>query len=182
MIELDHKLFLFLNSLRSPFLDWLMWTASLKLVWVPLYLMMVWLLARRFGHRVWIPLALVPLLVLITDQGSGIVKRLVERPRPCHEPALAGLVQTVRGHCGSMYGFFSAHAANTAGIAAFTARLTGKRWYTWLVMAWVFLVSYSRIYLGAHYPGDVLCGALYGVPAGLAMAMLAETINKRIKQ
>ncbi len=182
MVELDHKIFLVLNSLHTPFLDKVMWTVSMRVVWIPFYILIIWLLAAKYGKRVWIPLALVPVLVVLTDQGSNLLKNLVERPRPCHEPALAGLVHTVKGHCGGMYGFVSAHAANTFGIAAFTIPLLQRRWFTWTVIIWALIVSYSRIYLGVHYPGDVLGGALLGLVSGGALAWIAAKLNKSIKK
>jgi len=155
---------------------------SMRPVWIPFYVLIAWLLVLKYGKRVWIPIALVPVLVLLTDQGSNLLKNLVERPRPCHEPLLEGLVHTVNGRCGGMYGFVSAHAANTFGIAAFTIPLLRRNWYTWTVIIWAVIVSYSRIYLGVHYPGDVLGGALLGLAAGAALAWTAQIINKNIKQ
>lgn len=182
MVELDRTIFLFLNSLHTPFLDRVMLAVSMRTVWIPFYILIAWLLILKYGKRVWIPLALVPVLVLLTDQGSNLLKNLVERPRPCHEPLLEGLVHTVNGRCGGMYGFVSAHAANTFGIAAFTIPLLRRNWYTWTVIIWAVIVSYSRIYLGVHYPGDVLGGALLGLAAGAALAWTAQIINKNIKQ
>lgn len=182
MVELDRTIFLFLNSLHTPFLDRVMLVVSMRTVWIPFYILIAWLLILKYGKRVWIPLALVPVLVLLTDQGSNLLKNLVERPRPCHEPLLEGLVHTVNGRCGGMYGFVSAHAANTFGIAAFTIPLLRRNWYTWTVIIWAVIVSYSRIYLGVHYPGDVLGGALLGLATGAALAWTAQIINKNIKQ
>ena len=182
MVELDQKIFLFLNSFHSPFFDEVMWILSLKAVWIPLYLAIIWMVFRRYGKRVWIPLILVPVLVLIDDRGSSIIKNLIARPRPCHEPALAGMVYTVKGYCGGMFGFVSGHAANSFGIATYTALLLRQRWYSWSIFIWAVLVSYSRIYLGVHYPGDIIGGAILGLLAGTGLAWAAEKMDKSIKQ
>lgn len=182
MIELDQKLFLFLNSLHSPFFDTVMRILSLKTVWIPLYLAIIWMIARKYGKRAWIPLMIIPVLVLIDDQGSTMLKNLTQRLRPCHEPALAGLVHTVNGHCPGMYGFISGHAANSFGVAAYSASLLGRRWYTWSIFVWAALVSYSRIYLGVHYPGDVIAGVTLGLLAGTGLAWIAQRMIKNVKQ
>ncbi len=182
MIELDRSIFLFLNSLHTPFLDEVMWIVSMKVVWIPLYLAIIWMIFRSYGKRVWIPLALVPVLVLIDDQGSTLIKNLTARPRPCHEPALSGMVHTVNGYCSGMYGFVSGHAANSFGIAAFSSAIINKRWFSWAIFLWAAIVSYSRIYLGVHYPGDVLGGALLGLAAGAGLAWTAAKLNKNIKR
>lgn len=181
MVELDRTIFLFLNSLHTPLLDRVMWVLSMRSVWIPFYVLIIWLLASIYGKRVWIPLVLVPVLVLLTDQGSNLLKNLVERPRPCHEPALAGMVHTVKGYCGGMYGFVSGHAANTFGLAAFTIPLLRRRWFTLTVIIWATAVSYSRIYLGVHYPGDILGGTLLGLVSGSVLARTAIKLDKSIK-
>ena len=122
----------------------------------------------------------VGLLILVTDRvSSGLVKPFVHRLRPTHEPALEGLVDLCRGYRGGLYGFFSSHAANTFGLCTFVS-LVLRHWRsTFALAAWAMLSSYSRIYLGVHYPGDILCGMLFGIVAGLGIYMLYHSILVR---
>ncbi len=179
MIETDQKIFLFLNSLHTPLLDQVMWVLSMKSVWIPLYLFMIWLLVPRWGKKIWIPVVMALLLVLLTDRLTVLIKYLAARPRPCNEPALEGMVQLVRNHCSRGFSFVSGHASNSFALALYTALLLRKKWYTLMIMTWVLLVSYSRIYLGVHYPGDIAGGLILGLLTGTLMASLALLIEKR---
>jgi undecaprenyl-diphosphatase len=165
IIELDQKLFLLLNSANSAFFDFMMLWLSDKFIWFPLYLFLIYLLYRDFGKSFWKPLLLIIIAVGLADLTSvHLFKNVFLRLRPCHEPLLEGLVHLVNGKCGGQYGFVSSHAANTSAIA-FSAMLVWRkeRKITGLLLIlWSVVVSYSRIYLGVHYPGDVLGGFLLG--------------------
>lgn len=165
--ELDRDLFLFLNSLNSPFWDEMMYVISAKLTWVPLYLFMLALFIRGHGRKAIVIFLFAIAAITISDQTSvHAFKEVFMRLRPCREPALEGLVHIVRGKCGGMYGFVSSHAANTFTIALFSLFLVRQRWYTIAIIFWAALVSYSRVYLGVHYPGDILGGAALGTVIG----------------
>ena len=166
--SVDTALFLWLNGLRSGAADVFFFHVSQKLTWIPLYLLILALIIKRFGLRGLYFLLFVVLLVSLSDQSSVWFKNTFMRFRPCHEPALEGLVQTLRGRCGGLYGFVSSHAANTAALATVVSLVLGNsfRWMVPLMTAVALLNGYSRIYLGVHYPGDVLGGFLLGMLIG----------------
>ena len=171
----DREAFLYLNGLGTPVWDgfWLAlsgtWTA------LPLYLvLLVWSLKEYGWKRSLLLLAFVALLITCTDQLSNFFKYGLARPRPCYDPGLDPYIRLVKASCGGPYGFFSAHAANAMGPAVFFTVLfgPGRRIWGGLLLVWAVAVGYSRIYLGVHYPGDVLAGFLAGAFFGWLFARL----------
>ena len=175
LITWDQEVFLALNGLGHPYLDQAMLFLSAKLVWIPLYVFLIYLLYRHYGRKFWIPLVLVIVAVALSDQvTSGFMKPFFERFRPCKDPLLMDQVINV-GKCGSKYGFASSHAANTFAVAVFFFALLRNKWL-WLLVAWAALVSYSRIYLGVHFPGDIIVGGLIGTLFGWLLVLAARKL------
>lgn len=179
--HIDRDLFLFLNGINSPFWDQVMWWISEQLTWIPLYLAIAGWLIYRFKWKAVIVILMAALLVTLSDQVSvHAFKDVFKRPRPCHDPEISGMVHIVKNHCGGKYGFVSSHAANTFAFATFTLFILRRQFYTIFILLWAALVSYSRIYLGVHYPGDALGGALLGFILGLLIYRLYLIIEKKI--
>jgi undecaprenyl-diphosphatase len=167
LLELDTRLFLAINSLHGETLDAIMWWISGRFTWWPFYLVVLGFLGWKKGWQL-VPMILcIVLVVAFTDQTSvHLFKELVHRPRPCHEPSLQGMVHLVHHRCGGQYGFISSHAANASGVVMLVCMWYRKGWFAGIMVSWAFLVGYSRIYLGVHYPGDVLAGWLWGLLCG----------------
>jgi undecaprenyl-diphosphatase len=175
----DTQLFLLLNGMHSPWLDAAMWWISEKTSWIPLYLGLSGYLFFRFRWRaVWI-LAGTAVLVAIADQSSvWLFKEVFQRIRPCLQPEIADRVHLVNDYCGGRFGFISSHACNHFAVAVFTALWIRRRWYWSGILLWAGVVSYSRIYLGVHFPGDVLGGAVVG--SLLAWAAYAFMVRREV--
>lgn len=185
--NLDRAATLAVNGLHCGFTDGLWRFCSLKAVWIPLYLLIAWLLLRRLGWKKGLAAILaIGLTVLCCDQLAGLVKHLVARPRPCHNEAMLAAGLRLLEGAGGQFGFFSGHAANAFGIAACSAGLlaTDKNhrygWYRWCIYIWAALVGLSRIFVGKHYLGDVLVGAAAGLLIGWAIARLAKIIIDKV--
>lgn len=184
--DIDTKFFLFLNGIHNDFFDDFFYIITKTVTWIPLYVILILLFVFSQKNKrllkTLVFLLGVALLVAATDMVSArFFKPFFARLRPCQEPALDGLVHIVRGHCGGLYGFISSHAANLFGIATYShIMLKDKYRYTWLLFLWAALIGYSRIYLGVHYPGDVICGALVGAAFGYILGKTAHKTCSRL--
>lgn len=164
--QLDTNLFLWLNGRYAPWLDPVMVFATERNSWLPFYALLIgWLVYRYRRRALWYVLTLAAAVALSDQTASALLKPLTLRPRPCHVPALQPFIHAVL-ECGGRYGFASSHAANTFALATGLWLLVGRQYpaVRWL-FGWAVFVSYSRIYVGAHYPLDVLAGAGIGVLA-----------------
>jgi len=176
----DQQLFLFINSSNSPFFDQVMHAISGKLIWVPLYLTILIFLGVRYRRKFLVILIFIILAATLSDQSSVLIKNIVLRLRPCHQPSLEGIVHLINGECGGLYGFVSSHATNSFDVALLSLLFIKKRWYTISIILWACVIGYSRIYLGVHYPGDVICGSILGAFIGWSMYQLYILTDKTI--
>ena len=164
LAHIDRSLFLFLNGLHGEFFDPIMFWASKTLIWFPLFVFLFYLVIRSFRWKTIIIVLSVAILVTVSDQLCNLSKNGFKRLRPSHESSLSSEIHTVNDYKGGTYGFYSAHASNTFAIAVFLLVLFRKkyRFLPFLMICWALFFSYTRIYLGVHYPGDILAGILIG--------------------
>jgi len=163
LVHIDKAWMVFLNGLHSPFFDWMLWWSSNRLLWIPLYLVLLGLYFRKFKSMSFWPIIFTILAVALSDFISvHFIKEIILRPRPTYDPEIGPLLHTIHGYTGGLYGFVSSHAANSFALATMTFFFLRIKALNIFIFLWAIIVSYSRIYLGVHYPGDVLCGALFG--------------------
>ena len=164
-MNIDADILLWINGHHSEWADVLMWYVSSPKTWLPMYALLIGILIYRYRNWKAVLLIILGFVVAVGLSDficSGVLKPLVCRPRPTHEPALAGLVHIVNGYTGGLYGFCSSHAANTMAVGLLFSLLYRNKYATAALMVWVALNCYSRMYLGAHYPGDIIAGLLVG--------------------
>jgi len=178
----DENLFLFLNSQHSLFFDPIMWLFSKKLFWGPLYVWFLWLLSKKYAKHYWTVLIAIALMIVASDQLCNLAKESVMRFRPTHEPHLETLVHIVNGYTGGMYGFYSGHASNAFAVAFFMIALARnqRKLLIPIALTYALLTAYSRIYLGVHYPGDILTGAIMGALLGIGFASIHDKLRIKL--
>ncbi|WP_339701848.1 phosphatase PAP2 family protein [Algoriphagus aquimarinus] len=177
----DEELFLWLNSFHTDWLDVINFQLSQTYTWLPFYAILIFFIYKVEQKNSWWVIGGVALTILISDQfTSGFMKPFFERLRPCHDERWDGIIHNYL-RCGGLYGFASSHAANTFGLAAFlNLKMKGKlRFLPWLFL-WAAVISYTRIYLGVHYPLDILVGAIVGVAAGLISWFVIVFVRREI--
>ena len=165
LIEADKDLLITINQWHLPWLDPVMIFLTRTWPWTPLYALLIYFVIKLYKNRSWIPLLGASLTIILSDGvSSGLMKPFFARLRPSHEPELAGVLHLVNGYRGGDFGFVSGHAANSFGIALFVWLILRNHYpQTRWLFAWAAFMSYTRLYLGVHYPGDIVAGALTGM-------------------
>ena len=180
LINFDQQLLLQLNGSDSLFWDGFMWIATNTITWIPMAIALLYVIFKnnKIKESLLIIL-LLALVVVIADQiSSGFCKPFFARFRPTQDPELMYLIDTVNEYRGGRYGFISSHAANTFAVAIFLSLIIKNRMLGIVLFIWAILNAYSRIYLGVHYPGDILFGTLVGIVVGFLIYLLYNHIHK----
>ena len=154
-----------------------MWFISYKYTSIPIYLAIVFFIFKKYKWKGFIPVVAIIIAITVADQVSvHLFKEVFQRLRPCHQPEIADIVHIVNNKCGGKYGFLSSHATNVFVVASFTSLLFRNKYFSLSIIFWASIISYSRIYLGVHFPADVLAGALLGIIIGIFFYWISNKI------
>lgn len=178
---IDTQILLWINGNHTDTLDTVMWNASGQFQWVPLYLIFAYFIIQKYGKQSWLPIVTVIFTIVIADQASNhLVKDVVMRYRPSHNLLIKDRLHFVNDYTGGLYGFASSHAANTSAFALFMILLF-RKWLVAIPMClWVLLVCYSRMYLGVHYPSDIIGGMIIGMLDAYIMFRISQAIQEKL--
>ncbi len=182
LLEFDTELFLYLNRLGTPTWDAMWLVITNEFTFAPLYAILLVLIFRAYGIKpLFITIVVIAAMITFTDQITNLFKDGFMRPRPCRVPELyAEGMRYINERCGK-YGFFSGHASNSMAAAVFGGLLLRPyfKYLVYLLLFWSFIVAYSRIYVGVHYPIDIICGMAFGALAGYTFYKLNMFLLKR---
>jgi membrane-associated phospholipid phosphatase len=180
--NIDYKLFFLVNDTwKNSFFDTIMPWMRNPATWIPLYILLLLLYIKDFRKNVLWVLLFAGITILLTDQISAhVIKLLVHRLRPCNRPELLGQIH-VLVNCGSGYSFVSSHATNHFGLALFFIGLSGKKykWFAPVFLLWAAIISYAQVYVGVHFPIDVICGGILGAAIGVTTAYFCNKVILR---
>ncbi len=183
LIKYDKELFLFLNGLGTEGWDGFWMTVTNKFSSIPLYVVLLLLCLRQFGWKVTLLIIVtVALMITATDQLANAFKYGFERLRPCKDESINTLMRLVKPSCGGKFGYFSAHAANSFTVATFFGLLFRQHFKAlpMILLIWALLVAYSRIYIGVHFPLDVITGICVGLLLGWLFFRLKGLAAKKL--
>lgn len=183
---IDDSILMFINGKNLPFMDQLMFLISGRFTWIPLYLLFAILIWRKYKKDSWVVVLFAIMAIILSDQFADLIKNNVMHLRPSHTPGIMNLLHYYKNsngesYMGGLYGFVSNHAANSTSLSLYLILLFRNKYVAGGLFLWVFLLCYSRMYLGVHFPSDIAGGIMVGLITGLIAYRGCLLLQKQIK-